>query len=592
MYHAYFHIKENPFALTPDPRYLFMSRQHQEALAHLLYGMTDGGGFVQITGEVGTGKTTLCRALVDQAPKDVDIALILNPKQSAVELVASVCDELGVDYPPGTESIKVLVDRLNRFLLENHAKGRRTALVIDEAQNLSPETLEQIRLLTNLETTTQKLMQVILIGQPELQTILAHPAMRQLAQRITARYHLVPLSRDKTIAYVGHRLEVAGLKREVFTPAALRTVYKLSGGVPRRINILCDRALLGAYARQQERISGSLLRKAYSEVSGQVKRPRSRKIVVLAMAGLLLLFLAMGWRHIPWRFPFPPLVPASPDYETQSLSVIPRSATPKDPPHQPEKGGFEVTETRQDISIPKGIGGTLREVVDRPEKGVILSRPKVFTDLIREGELRTDKDNAFMALFRCWNLEYGARGVTKACEEAAAHGLSCIFGRGTWMMLKQYNRPAILELIIDESGQFRHVTVTGMGDNEVTLDFFDRTMIFPRTDIDPYWRGGFILLWKPPKLGLRYLKEETSGPDVIWLRKHLALAEGESAESDLKPAGPVFDKELKRRVMAFQRAHGLKADGIVGENTFIQLNTALKDRGIPLLAPPNPSLLR
>ncbi|MBI5612210.1 MAG: AAA family ATPase, partial [Gammaproteobacteria bacterium] len=248
MYTRFFGLTENPFALPPDPGYLYLGQAHQEALAHLRYGIEQGGGFVQLTGEVGTGKTLLVRAVVERLPENVDVALILYPILSVFEFVAAICDELRVSYPAGTTSIKDLIDALNAHLLKSHADGRRTVLVIDEAQNLSREVLEQVRLLTNLETTKQKLLQIVLIGQPELDGLLAQRDLRQLAQRITARYRLTSLTRRETCDYILHRCRVAGAKTPLFSRAALRWVHMLSNGVPRLINVICDRALLGAYA--------------------------------------------------------------------------------------------------------------------------------------------------------------------------------------------------------------------------------------------------------------------------------------------------------------------------------------------------------
>src|SRR5262245_57432679 len=245
MYLAHFRLREAPFSITPDPRFLYMSARHREALAHLVYGVGEHGGFVQLTGEVGTGKTSVCRCLLEQLPDRVDVALVLNPRVSPVELLALVCDELRVPYPAGTKSQKELVDRLHHHLLEAHARGRRTVLIIDEAQTLSPDVLEEVRLLTNLETTTEKLLQVILIGQPELAALLEQPKLRPLAQRVTARYHLEPLSRPETNAYVRHRLSVAGRSTPVFTPWGLRRLHRETYGIPRLINAIADRALLG-----------------------------------------------------------------------------------------------------------------------------------------------------------------------------------------------------------------------------------------------------------------------------------------------------------------------------------------------------------
>ena len=268
MYTAYFGLKEAPFSIAPDPRYLFMSERHREALAHLLYGIGEGGGFVQLTGEVGTGKTTLCRCLLEQVPADVDVALIFNPKLTSLELLATVCDELRVPYSAGTTSLKVLVDALYRHLLDAHARGRRTVLIVDEAQDLSAEVLEQIRLLTNLETTREKLLQIILIGQPELIHLPQHDDLRQLAQRVTARYHLQPFSEDETRAYIRHRLDVAGQRTPIFTDGAVHRVHTRSGGLPRLINVICDRALLGAYASEKREVDARTVNRAAREVRG------------------------------------------------------------------------------------------------------------------------------------------------------------------------------------------------------------------------------------------------------------------------------------------------------------------------------------
>jgi general secretion pathway protein A len=211
MYASFFGLNEKPFSITPDPRYLFLSERHAEALAHLVYGINEAGGFIQLTGEVGTGKTTVVRSLLTQAPKHAEIALILNPRMTPAEFLLAICEELGIGVAEGSEnSLKDLVDLLSLHLLNSHADGKRIVLVVDEAQNLSVEVLEQVRLLTNLETETQKLLQIILIGQPELRELLGRTDLRQLAQRITGRYHLDPLSAEESSAYVRHRLRVAG----------------------------------------------------------------------------------------------------------------------------------------------------------------------------------------------------------------------------------------------------------------------------------------------------------------------------------------------------------------------------------------------
>jgi general secretion pathway protein A len=304
MYLAHFALSEPPFSITPDPRFLYMSARHREALAHLIYGVGERGGFVQLTGEVGTGKTSVCRCLLEQLPPRVDVALVLNPRLNPVELLAALCDELRIPYPAGTTSSKELVDRLHRHLLEAHGRGQRTVLIIDEAQNLTPEVLEEVRLLTNLETTTEKLLQIILIGQPELASLLEQPKLRQLAQRVTARYHLEPLSRTDTLAYVHHRLAVAGRRGQtLFTDAALRTLHRESYGIPRMINAMADRALLGAYARDRSRVDAATVRRAADEVLGRrpgAWRPWGRRVAVIALATVAMggAFLALAPREV------------------------------------------------------------------------------------------------------------------------------------------------------------------------------------------------------------------------------------------------------------------------------------------------------
>src|SRR6516162_8960782 len=324
MYLSFFGLNEKPFAITPDPRYLYLSERHAEALAHLLYGINEAGGFVQLTGEVGTGKTTIVRSLLAQTPKNAEIALILNPKMTAPEFLLTICEELGIGVPDSAlGSLKDLVDILSEYLLRAHAAGQRVVLVVDEAQNLSPEVLEQVRLLTNLETNTQKLLQIILIGQPELRELLARNELRQLAQRITGRYHLNPLTRDETVAYARHRLRVAGATNDIFTGGALSEVYRLSGGVPRVINVICDRALLGAYTQDRHRVTGALVRRGAQEVFARRIPPWwlawtaiVATLVVLALGGIAV------WQLGPWAVEqvdatLPPLAPA------QAASVLP-----------------------------------------------------------------------------------------------------------------------------------------------------------------------------------------------------------------------------------------------------------------------------
>ncbi|MFD0757047.1 ExeA family protein, partial [Massilia norwichensis] len=292
MYNNYFNLKQSPFSIAPDPRYLFMSERHREALAHLLYGIGSGGGFVLLTGEIGAGKTTVCRCFIEQIPDNCRLAYIFNPKLTVEELLLTICDEFRIALPPasaGALGVKSYVDAINGYLLESHAQGNNNVLVIDEAQNLSPQVLEQLRLLTNLETSERKLLQIILIGQPELRTMLAQPELEQLAQRVIARYHLGPLSEAETGAYVAHRLTVAGAHPGNPIPSALAPlVHRLTQGVPRRINLLCDRALLGAYVENSSVVTPKILRRAAAEVfAGEAPSPRAPLRWPLVAGGVL-----------------------------------------------------------------------------------------------------------------------------------------------------------------------------------------------------------------------------------------------------------------------------------------------------------------
>lgn len=314
MYQNFFGLHEKPFSIAPDPRYLYMTDQHREALAHLLFGIGDEGGFILLTGDIGTGKTTICRSLLNQLPDNADIAFIVNPRLSVNELLQSICDELGIDYTDSS-SIKVLVDKLNQFLLEGYASGRNTILIIDEAQNLADEVLEQLRLLTNLETSEKKLLQLILLGQPELNDKLAQDNLRQLAQRVTARFHLQPLSAEETTAYIKHRLHIAGFRGELFSRAALKHIHSESRGVPRLVNVICDRSMLGAYTKDSIEVEYPIVLEACKEVLGREGRRAAAQrssgmsihfsessTVWIARLGVLLLLIGLAFVMVTTDF--------------------------------------------------------------------------------------------------------------------------------------------------------------------------------------------------------------------------------------------------------------------------------------------------
>jgi general secretion pathway protein A len=575
MYTAYFGLTEAPFSMTPDPRYLYMSERHREALAHLLYGIGEGGGFVQLTGEVGTGKTTLCRCLLEQLPPRVDVALILNPRVTDIELLAAVCDELRIPYPAGTTSRKLLVDALYRHLLDAHEQGRRTVLIVDEGQDLAPDVLEQIRLLTNLETPTQKLLQIILIGQPELIRLLDREELRQLAQRVTARYHLLPFSEDDTRAYIVHRIRVAGQKKKIFTDAAMGEVQRAARGIPRLINAICDRALLGGYTQDQLRVTAATVRRAASEVLGKTLTPRPSRPWQLVGAAVLVAALVIGTWMLFTQGQFQLIRRAvspspTPTSATPSARALPGALSSAPAPGVPD--GDAVVDTLQDAASAASVAAGRAGQARSPNATKLV-------DLLSDPLVRADKKSAFASLYASWRLDFDASKHKVGCERGRHEGLQCLFKTGTWAKLRRFNLPAIIELSAP-TGDRRYATVVALGEQNATLDFGGRRHTFPLSEIDLYWDGPFILLWKAPVLTSVPIMPGARGKDVAWVREQFAELDGDSGGGRNRQ---VFDDDLRARVIAFQRSRSLTADGIVGEETLTHLSSALRDPKVPRL---------
>jgi general secretion pathway protein A len=540
MYTSFFGLGEKPFAITPDPRYLFMSERHAEALAHLLYGITESGGFIQLTGEVGTGKTTIVRSLLERRPGHADVAVILNPQLTPIEFVLTICEELGIFMrDENATSIKDLVDLLNRRLLDAHAKGRRIVVIVDEAQNLSTATLEQVRLLTNLETASQKLLQIILIGQPELREVLDCVELRQLAQRITARYHLAPLSQADTASYVNHRLKVAGAAGEIFNRAALREIYRLSGGIPRIINVICDRALLGSFTQEQNRIGPRMVREAAGEVYGRSFSPRWMKLLVgtaggVAVAGLSLgIWLLLGQNADSEAIAAPPPVIATPAPPEQILPVAANPPAPK----------------------------------AKDAAAVLLENPGL-----------TNTEGAFAQLFSLWGGKFDpAEG--RPCDQALRQGLECVYQQGSWGQLRTLNRPAILTLI-DDGGNAHQVVISGLIDDTAKINLPDEQQLVSIASLSRLWYGDYLVLWRPQVASPRALSAGMKGDGVRWLRSQLNTVRG-SAEA--APANDYYDEDLVKMVEDFQRQYRLNVDGIAGVQTQIVLDALGNSGGAPVL---------
>ncbi|RPI15553.1 MAG: hypothetical protein EHM60_04175 [Lysobacterales bacterium] len=545
MYTSFFGLQEKPFAITPDPRYLYLSERHAEALAHLLYGINEAGGFIQLTGEVGTGKTTVIRSLLEQLPGHADVALILNPKVTPAEFLLTICEELHVPVPEqGQGSTKVLMDLLGRHLLETHARGRRVVLIVDEAQNLGTQTLEQVRLLTNLETATTKLLQIILIGQPELRELLERAELRQLAQRITGRYHLNPLSPEETAGYVKHRMRVAGATAEVYTPSALREIHRLSGGIPRVINVICDRALLGAFTQEDHRVGAALVRQAASEVYGRpVPAPWLKWTTAGAVAAALALLALGAWTFFG-HHDDPPAAATAPPVATAPADGVPAAAP---------AAGSTVAQAGASNDTP------LAELLVRHAND-------------------TTTEVALGKLFALWGATYEpSRG--RGCDQAGQQGLECLFQKGSWAQLRTLDRPAILTLT-DDVGRTHQVVLTSLGDETAGIDLGAEQHQVPIAALSRYWFGDFLLLWRPPLAVAKALGPGARGADVRWLRESLRAAQGLPSA----PAGnDVYDDDLVRQVQEFQRQNRLAVDGIAGVQTQIVLDTVIDSTGSPTI---------
>lgn len=578
MYLRYFGFSDHPFALTPDPGFLFLSPHHREALGHLVYGTGEHGGFVQLTGEVGTGKTTLIRALLEQDTPGVDVALCVNPRLTAVELLATICDELGVDYPQAQAgSLKTLVDHLNAHLLETHAAGRRTVLIIDEAQDLSPETLEQVRLLTNLETRKHKLLRIILVGQPELESLLSRPDLRQLAQRITARYHLRSFRADETRAYVQHRLMVAGGQAGLFTPGALKQVHRRSGGTPRLVNIICERALLGTYSLGAREVSAAIVKRAAQETQpGPVGRPLSETRPALVPLALILLTvslaaLAAATQWLPAeRLAANVMGGAAPaEADEAQLTDAEKAAADTglaqaddDAAASPDSGDAAAPASAPDAGddAKPDDAATSTAGSQTPDMASPATETVVLPDL--------PEGNAEMAqLLRMWGV-FGAT-VNARCNGMRIGDLRCLQDRGSFADLERYDRPALLEL--KQGKRTRQVLLSELGPERARIIAPGGVVEWPRSALARLWTGEYQVVWRL-EASTRRIQQGSVGNSVVWLRRKLARAEGRDPDKEVGSPSPVFDEGLANSLRRFQVSNGLKPDGVVGARTMILLN--------------------
>jgi len=543
LYLHYFGLSEAPFSITPDPAFVYLSARHRDALAHLLYGVGQGGsgGFVQLTGEVGTGKTTLCRCLLEQVPEGTRIALILNPMVTAVELLTAICEELRIPVADAGGSSKELVDRLTRFLLEAHQAGDRIVVVIDEAQNLSPEALEQVRLLTNLETSKEKLLQIVLLGQPELREMLQRRDLRQLAQRITARYHLTPLGSTDTAEYIRHRLQVAGAERNPFRRSAMKALFQRSHGVPRLINIIADRSLVGAYARERQDVDARTVHAAANEIQlGEPGLRRNPWPWALAAAAVILLAVAI-WATLP-------LEPAKLPPEAVAVTV---------PPADPAR----VLQAETEPAVPGPAGQEQAASVGIEIEEVQTSAPPVLSAL-DEGWLETQSVAAWQGMASAWGDPAGGRSVESACQGGQGTGYACVYNQGNWSRIRQLGLPVVLVL----SGQpERYLLLRGLDDRRLLVGTESTSRTIARDAIEERWLGAYLVAWPQSPNWPRQISRGDSGPAV---QRVLSLA----AAADPPYSGSArFNVGFENWLKEFQQKHGLEMDGIVGPKTLLYL---------------------
>jgi general secretion pathway protein A len=554
VYTEFFGLNEKPFAITPDPRYLYMSARHTDALAHLVYGISESGGFIQLTGEVGTGKTTLIRSLLERVPEKAEVALILNPQLSTIEFLQTLAEELGC-LLPRVVTIKAIIDNLNSHLLRVHAGGRRVVLIVDEAQNLGPELLEQLRLLTNLETAKQKLLQIIVIGQPELRELLDRPDMRQIAQRITGRYHLEPLGADDTAAYVRHRMRVAGALRDVFTNGALRALYRQSRGIPRLINVIADRALLAAYTQDRRDVDSGLVGLAAAEVFGKRRARRPWWLAAAALAALAIFGVATTNL---WRAPSEPLPSTA---EGPPPTVDP---TAEEAPQDPDI----VVASARAADAPAAIGETAEP-----------APPVDLQALLGNQDFPLTPDAAIGELLTIWGAQYeGARGVP--CKQAEEQGLRCLLQtHGTLGELRRINLPTVVSLVGDDGAE-HPVVIAALGHDAAQLVAHGKTFELSLAELGFNWYGDYVLVWRPGNAPANDLVPGVDDVGVLWVRATLARLNGEAPPVD---ASTVYDPALVGRVKAYQRERQLGVDGIVGARTQIAMLADLKLPNTPLL---------
>ncbi|RJP69192.1 MAG: AAA family ATPase [Candidatus Abyssobacteria bacterium SURF_17] len=579
MYESFFGFKEKPFNITPDPKYLYLSDQHQEAIAHLLYGIRERGGFVVVSGEIGTGKTTLCRYLLNQMDDRTEGAIVFNPNLSEIELLKSINEDFGIISTGQTK--KELIDELNQFLLEERLRGKNMVLIIDEAQNLHPAVLEQVRMLSNLETEKEKLIQIVLIGQPQLKKLLAKPELRQLDQRVTARYHLRPLSRKETYAYIEHRLAVASNNGHVaFEPTAMKLVYRFSKGIPRLINVVCDRALLGAFAAgQPSPIPKRIVKQAIREIVGPKYSLRDKFTLDKASGKLfvysfvLTLVAVLGWYSITTLGSLPApraamkeLIPDSPQAGEQQPSSF-LKADVGTAAVESTAGGSSVVESGQNPGA--AVDSAVRE------KG------KELAEVLLSAKYDESRLRAVQNLLLLWGSNSGLtqEDVRSFYSLAGSRQMRCTELWTNFEGLRSLNVPCLLEMFVPQEMRPRYVVLAGL-DGSTAKILHDGAQMFevPLDVVDEFWLRRAFVFWKDFEQLNEILQAGDTGRQVAWLQtglQTLGLFGG--------PVTGSFDAATEEAVRAFQQQGRLLLDGVVGPRTRLALYASLRQYSMPRL---------
>lgn len=581
MYYDYFSFQKPPFSISPDPAFLFLSEKHRDALAHLIYGASENGGFILLTGQVGTGKTTLIRSFLGELPSNIDVALCLYSGLSTIEFVATILDELHIRYDRKNPSLKALIDALNEHLLAAHAAGRKTVLVIDEGQNLSDEVLEEIRLLTNLETNTEKLLRIMLVGQEELQAKIAQPKLRQLSQRITGRYHLTALSFADVKRYIRHRLKVASGYPNLFQNAALKALYHSTKGVPRLLNVLADRALLVAYNQGAEQVKASHVKIAANELltnTAVVPRAKSWQLRTL-MIGLLL--AALGFVVLK--------------HDNLQAEIVTKLKSYQQWLQKDEKNRetiSHVSHKTNAIVSPQRVENTVQNNQQINKQAINYETDNLSND---SGEnyaakpidstttLKTvDELEALKIIFTRWQIKNlalqlpTANNVAAFCQAIEKSKLMCVSAQAGLPLLRLMNRPAILEI----AGNW--LPIAGISaDNQLYCPSLNGLVVCDTSVILPVWSGKLTWILRKPPVVLE-LKQGFSGKQVRWLRERLAIAAGENPA--LIDKSLFFDEKLTAAVKAFQKKYQLETDGVVGNQTLLYLYNLPLSPEVPTLS--------